>query len=402
MFRALKIKAKKPQQKGKTMNTRTQNNQNHTDHRAVSAEDPFKSIEEYLAGVAAAQAAASNGRADKPPSNDAGDRTEGSNVRQASQVALDLAGGQVAARKAIGAMDRAKVIDVTRRVASRKTRGMTDAQVIEYLANNDGLRDTISGHLFERLDADDLKWLYDMRKRFRLPEGRFLELASEHNRKGIDGVYKGARKKGSAVFAQHKLSESSQQVRNAARKAPKGVRAKTEVVVPRGAKKKISKAATEGVKSLRESGHSVKGVRGMVEKAADPGKATQAGAAAAKNLTLKAGAGAAVLGAGMSVAFDANKVRKGELSVAEAAENAAWAGGEAALCTAATGAATVATAPAIAAGTTALAGSALAGTTAMAAGLATLGPLGVGIGVGIGVGFAVKKVRSKTRGTDAK
>ncbi len=317
--------------------------------------------------------------------------------REAAVTAVGIAGGEAARRAAFDALDRNKVIDVARRVATKKTAGMTDAQVVHFIADNAGFRKSLAGHLHEVLDAEDLKFIYDLRSKCGLSEGRFLQLYAEHNRKGLDGAYKGATKAGEALFAQHKLTENPAQMRKAASKVGPRLRGKTELVVGRGMKDKAAEQAAKGLKGVRETGRSVAEINGIVQKAADPKRATRAGTKAAGQLTLKAGAGAAALGAGVSVACDVNKVRKGELTISEATENAAWAGGEAALCTAAAAGATMAAAPAIAAGTAALAASTAAGTTAMAAGLVALGPVGVGIGASICIGVGVKKARTRLR-----
>lgn len=314
------------------------------------------------------------------------------------EVAVTGAGavvGESARRAVVDAIDRKKVIDVARHVASSKTKGMTDGQVLEFIASNDGFRKSLGGHLHEALDAADLKQIYDLRKTLGMSEGRWLKLYAEHNRKGLDGAYKGARKAGDAVFAQHKLSDNPQQLKKAAEKVGKTVRGKTELVVARGTN---VDGVTEGLKGSRQVGRTLKQINGMVEKAADPKKVTDIGAKSAQKLSLKAGAASAGIGVGISVACDANRLRKGEIALAEAAENAAWAGGEAAACTLAAAGATAAAAPAIAAGTAALAASTAAGTTVAAAGLAALGPVGLGIGISIGIGIGIKKVRKATRG----
>ena len=318
-----------------------------------------------------------------------------STKREAAQTAVGIAGGEVGRRTVVDAIDRKKVIDVARHVASKKCKEMTDAQVLQFVCENEGFRKSLAGHLHEQLDAADLKKIYELRKQLHMSEGRWLKLYAEHNRKGLDGAYKGARKAGDACFTQHKLSENPQQLKKAASKVNARVRGKTELVVGRGTK--VDAKTAKGLKGVREAGRSVKDVRGIVEKAADPTKVTRAGTQAAQKLTLKAGAGAALIGAGLSVATDVSKLRKGEISGGEVAENAAWAGGEAAICTLATAGVTAAAAPTIAAGTAALAASSVAGTTAMAAGLATLGPIGLGIGIGIGIGFGVKKLRKAVR-----
>jgi len=314
---------------------------------------------------------------------------------EAAVTASGIAGGEVARRGIADARMRAEVIKVARRVASKKMANLTDPQVVAELAAKPGFRRSVAGHLHEQLDASDLKKINDLRQKLGLSGSRILELYPEHNRPGLDGVYKGARKAGQAKFAQHKLTNSEQQLKKAASKTHKCVRGKTELVVGRGTK--VSEQSAQGLKGVRQAGRSVKEVGKLIEKAADPSKANLAGAEAAKKLTAKAGGGAALLGAGVSVAFDLKGAVNGEKTAGEVAENAAWAGGEAAVTTLASAGATAATASTVAAGTAALAGSSIAGTTAMAAGLATLGPIGIGIGVGFGVGFGVKKIRSALR-----
>lgn len=317
-------------------------------------------------------------------------------LHEAAVTATGLAGGEAARRAIVDARAREAVIKVARRVASKKTRGMTDAQVAAFIRDNSGFRNAIRGHLHEHLDAVDIRQIYELRKKFNLSPGRVLELYPEHNRPGLDGVYKGARKAGSAVFAQHKDSQNPVYLKEAARKVGKGVRAKTELVVTRGTK--VNEATKQGLKGFREAGRRSKDLTRMIDVAADPSKVTKAGANAADKITAKAGGAAAVVGVGISVAADARKVYRGEKSAVEAAENAAWAGSEAAVSTVASAAVTTAAAPTIAAGVTALAGSSALGTTAAAAGLAALGPVGVGIGVGVGVSIGVKVVRNKVRG----
>lgn len=369
--------------------------QTETTHTEPTTDELLAVVIEAETATARSAKATEPRKSGKPPSTKEAPRR--SKKREAATTVIGVAGGEAARRAIVDAVDRKKVIEVACRVATKKTAGMTDAQVMQFVIENDGFRKSLAGHLHEQLDAEDLKHIYELRKTLRMSEGRFLKLYAEHNRKGLDGAYKGALKKGDALFAQHKASANPNQVRKAADKVGKSVRGKTEVVVPRGVKKNLKASDVKGLKGVRESGRSLKTLNGMVERAADPKKLTDAGTKAAGRLTLKAGAGAAAFGAGLSIACDANKVRKGEMTKAQAAENAAWAGGEAALCTAATAGVTMAAAPTLAAGTAALAASTAAGTTAMAAGLATLGPVGLGIGVGIGIGFGVKKVRQRVR-----
>jgi hypothetical protein len=325
------------------------------------------------------------------------DPPDGAGTRRGSvATTVGVAGGEAARRAIVDAVDRQRIVEVARHVARTKTRGMTDAQVMQFVVENDGFRKSLAGHLHEHLDAEDLKRIYELRKKLRMSEGRWLKLYSEHNRRGLDGAYQGVRKAGEACYAQHKLTENPQQLKKAAHRVGNRVRGKTELVVARGTE--VTPEAAQGLKGVREAGRTAKGVRGMVDKAADARRVTDAGSKAAQKLTLKAGAGAAAVGVGISVVYDTKGVISGDKSVGEAAENAAWAGGEAAACTLATAGATAAAAPAIAAGTAALAGSSVAGTTALAAGLATLGPVGLGVGVGIGVGFGVKKLRKAVRG----
>lgn len=329
-----------------------------------------------------------------PPSTAA---TSGrSKAREAAVTLAGTAGGLTAGRAASDALARKKVIEVAKRVASRKTAGMSDQQVLEFLQANEGFRRSLVGHLHEQLDAEALKRIYEARKRLGLPEGWYVELYSKHNNTARDGVVKGARN-GRALFLEYKASQNPQQMRKAASKAARGSRAKTGLVAPRGVKKTLSTRDVAGLKDVRDAGLSLKQMQAMVDKAANPAKVTQAGTKAAGQLTLRASAGAALLGAGISAACDANKVRKGEMTPAEAAENAAWAGGEATACTVAAAGATVAAAPTLAAGATILAGSSVAGTTALAAGLTVLGPIGVGIGTSLAVGYGVKKLRTTVR-----
>ena len=144
---------------------------------------------------------------------------------------------------------------------------------------------------------------------------------------------------------------------------------------------------------------SVKAAHEVAEKVAEIRKAVGKRAHAPKRPSAKAGAAAAAVAAGISLACDIDKVRKGSMTKGEALEYAAWAGGEAAACTVATALVTTAAAPAIAAGTAALAGSSGAGTNAMAVGLAALGPLGVGLGVGLAISLLASALRGAPRGS---
>lgn len=337
------------------------------------------------------------------PTESAGETTgpSRSHTREATQTAVGVAGGEVARSAIATAVDCSKLIAAARHVATRQTKGASDADVLQLIAGNDRFRESLAGHLHEHFDAEDLKRIYDIRKKLRMSEGRFLKLYPEHNHKGLDGFYTGGvrtKKATQACFANHKFSTKPQQLKKAAANVDVRVRGKTDLVVARGVKKNVAAKTSQGLKGVRETGRSVKDIRGIVEKAADPAKASQVGAKAAKNLSAKAGGGAALAGAGISILCDINKVRKGELRGRQLAENAGWAAGEAAVCTFASAGVTLAAAPGIAAGTAALAGSTAAGTTAMAAGLVTLGPAGLGVGVGIGVGYGVKKLRKCIRG----
>src|SRR5688572_25028224 len=64
---------------------------------------------------------------------DDGDR---SGTREAATTGAGVLGGEVARRQIADAVNTRKVIDVARRVASRKTAGMSDAQVLEFLGSN--------------------------------------------------------------------------------------------------------------------------------------------------------------------------------------------------------------------------------------------------------------------------
>ena len=146
--------------------------------------------------------------------------------------AVGTAAGVAAGRRAVDAASRKEVIKVARRVASRKTADMTDTEVLLFLAGNKKFREvTLPGHLHEFLDAKDFATISNLKTRLGLKPSRILKLASDPCRPGIDGTYKGARKVGSAVHAQHKLTESRHQMKNAAVKVDKRVRGKTELVV---------------------------------------------------------------------------------------------------------------------------------------------------------------------------
>jgi hypothetical protein len=292
---------------------------------------------------------------------------------------------------------------------------MSDEQVLRWVLEEPGRLKMLGGHLHEMLDAADLKQLA------KLTGGRTrtLLLYHAHNRPGLDGAYKaaarkagsGAGKKASAQtakraarkaaskprFAQHKLSNNPESIKSAAKKVHPRLRGKTEAVVGRGSRK-AAQAAVKDKMRIREAGRSVKDINKVLERAADPKRVKDIGKNAGTKIGAKAVGGAGVLAGGISIATDAKGLIKGEKTPLEAAENAAWATGEGAVTAAASAAATTALAPSILAGTTALAGSTAAGTTMMAAGLATLGPIGVGIGCGIGIGYGVKKLRKATRG----
>jgi hypothetical protein len=112
---------------------------------------------------------------------------------------------------------------------------MSDREVLEFVARNEGFRKSLAGHMHEYFDAEDLKRIYELRKRLGVSEGRWLKLFAEHNRKGLDGIYMGATK-GGARFAQHKLTTNPQLLKKAADKVPGNIRAQTELVVARGTK----------------------------------------------------------------------------------------------------------------------------------------------------------------------
>lgn len=324
-----------------------------------------------------------------------------SHIREATQTAAGVAGGEAARRGIASAVDRSKLIAVARHVATRQTEGASDAEVLKLIASNDCFRKSLACHLHKYLDAEDLKSIYDLRKTLGMSEGRFLKLYATHNYPGLDGFYTGGartNKATQACFTSHKLSENPQRLKQAAANVDFRVRGKTELVVARGVKKNVAAKTSQGLKGVRETGRSVKDIHSIIEKAAEPAKASQVGPEAATNITAKASGSAALASAGISILCDINKVYKGELRLRQLAENAAWAGSEAGACTFVVASVTQAAAPGIAACATALAGSTLAGTTTMAAGLRTLGPAGLGIGVGIGVSYGVKKLRKCTRG----
>jgi hypothetical protein len=321
-------------------------------------------------------------------------------ARRASIAAAGVVGGEASRRAITTCVDREFVASAARRVASRQTASLTDRQVLLWLAEKPGRIRMLGGHLHEMLDAQTLKRLAKMSG----GRARTLALYAEHNRQGLDGAYKAATRKvtkkaaGSAarkgaakpLFAQHKLSDKPETIATAANKIGPRLRGKTEVVVPRGAKK----AAKEGVQDsmrIRESGHSIKDIDRMLKSAADPARVEEIGIQAGRRLGAKAIAGAGLASGGISVLFDTKGLIEGTTTPVEAAENAAWASLEGATTAA------VASAATMAAATAALAGSSLAGTTVMAAGLATLGPVGLAIGCGVAVSFGVGWVRKTTR-----
>jgi hypothetical protein len=241
-----------------------------------------------------------------------------------------------------------------------------------------------------------MKLLY----RFRL-RSTWLDLCAKPNEKGIDGTYRGARRAFARrtdsvpLTVQHKLSSNPTKLRSAADKVSKEARAVTELVTPLRVTRPQAKG--DGLHGFRQGGWTIKRVRDMVEDAANPERLSQVGETAAKSATKKAGAKSAVLAATISVTCDVQKVRRGDLSVTEAAENAGWAGSEAAIATIAGALVTKAMTPTIAAGTSLLAGSTLAGTTTMAAALALAGPWAVGVSTTAAVSVGVKEVRERFR-----
>ncbi len=326
--------------------------------------------------------------------------TEWSVPREGATTVTAAGAGEFARRGVKDALDRETVIAVARHTASNKTAGMTDEQVLLWLIERKARRDGLAGHVFERLDARDMKRLYTLRLRH-----TWLQLCEKPNEKGIDGTYRGARRAlarrtvSTARTAQHKLTEHPTQLKTAASKVSKKARSETELVTPRGVTRPTAQA--DGLHGFRQGGWTIKDVREMVESAANPDRVTRVGAEAAKRATVKAGASAAAASATFSVACDTLKVHRGDLTVAEAAENAAWAGGEAAIATVASAAVTKTAAPTIAAGVSLLAGSTIPGTTAIAAGLAVLGPVSVGIGTSAAVSVTIKKVRKLLRAASA-
>jgi len=323
----------------------------------------------------------------------------GANVLSATRRAylqvIDLALSAVAANGIRRILDTQTVIKVARHVASKKTRNLTDAQVLEFIADNHSFRRSLGGHLFEALDEQNLKTIHNLRKQLGLSEGRFLKLYPEHNRRGLDGVYKGAVRAGEPLFAQHKASANINQLRKAAAKTGKSVRAKTELVILRDVHVGLNEI--KGLKRVRHAGPSMTELRAMIDHAADPGAVRRTGAAAVEKFTLKCSVGAAALSGGMSFVLDLRHVRRGEMTAAAAVENALWNGAEAALSTAATGAVTVCTTPLLAAGVSILVESTWIGTTAAAAGLATAGPAVLVIGTGLAVGYGVQQTRRHLR-----
>jgi hypothetical protein len=341
---------------------------------------------------------------DHPPAEhlEATDGVQGSTEREVAAIGIGLIGGEVGRRAIKDAIDRKSVVDAARRVASRQSVGFSDEQVLNWLLEKPGRIKMLGGHLHEMLDAKDLKQLA------KLTGGRtrVLELYPAHNRPGLDGVYKEATRAGKkavtngakpAKLAQHKLSGNKQAIKAAADKVCPQVRGKTEAVVARGTKK-VAKEAVGDKMRVREAGRSLRDIHTMLERAADPAKVADIGKQSAAKLGAGAIGGAAGLSVGLSIAGDVKGLVTGEKSLGEAAENAAWAAGESAATATASVLLTAAAAESIAVGVTVLAGSSVAGTTLMAAGLATLGPIGLGIGCGIAIGFGVRKVRKATRG----
>ena len=371
-----------------------------TKPKSSKAEPTAEDVEQVIGEAEralAADAEAAHQRAHPPDPTDGDDHGSSrsrkpSARRGAATTAGSSATAEIARRMVKGVKDRDQVVHAARRVASRQTAGLTDDQVLLWILEKPGRLRMLGGHLHEMFDADDLNLLR------KLTRGRVAgaELYAAHNRPGLDAYRTGSMGTGGARYTQHKKSANPQVLKKAADKTHRRVRGKTELAVPRGTK--VSEETARGMKGVRQTGRSAKDIDRVLKNAADPSKVRDVGTKAAQKVSLKAGAAGAAVGAGISVACDVKGLVNGEKSVGEVAENAAWSAGEAGASTVAAAGATVLAAPTIAAGTAALAGSTAAGTTALAAGLATLGPIGLGVGVSIGVGVGVKKLRKKLRG----
>jgi len=311
---------------------------------------------------------------------------------QARNTVVNLATGEAVRRRVMGAIDPGRVVQVARRVATGKTAGMTDEHVVRWLAENQARQSTIAGHVHERLDEDAVKALRAVRKALGLRPGPLLKLYDAQNRPSLDGFYQQPLP-GGVRYAQHKLSSNPTTLAQASKKIPAHiVRRQTELVVPRGTRAVAEPTAT-AMHSVRETGHSLSQVRGMLQRAADPARAAEVGARAAKKLTLRGAAGAAAVGGGLTAITSAVAVARRQKTMAEASTDVAWSAGEAALSATATAAATVAVTPAVAASGSALAASSVVGTTALAAGVAVAAPVAVSLAVAAGVGYGVRRLR---------
>lgn len=320
---------------------------------------------------------------------ESGGREDG--VGEYIQSGANAVAGKLGTESALDALDLADLIQVARRVGCKATTGMSDQEVLVWLAEKPGRLRMLGGHLHEWLDAKDLKVL----SRVAPSHFRELVLYKAHNRPGLDGAYRLA-VKGDPRFATHKFSDGGLVLKGAAVKVPGKLRGQTEVVVARGQGETARKAV--GSMRVREAGRSLDDVQSIVAKAADPDKVLHAGAQAAKKMSAATAGKAGAIGACLNLAWNANAVRQGDKAVVDAAEDAGWAAVESAAGAYAAAGATAASAAYVAAGTTALAASSVGGTTAAAAGLALLGPVGVGIGASLAVGIGVRKLRQAVRG----
>ncbi len=306
-----------------------------------------------------------------------GNRVEPATLRRRAQKALIAGAGEYARRGVRDAFDRELVFKAVARVATKKSHGKT---LIEQAAMVVRSSDSYKGHVFELMDQRAFNALKGA-------SGKVIELCPEHNRKAIDGVYKvGGRTVG-------ELQAKASRNPNYLARAAKGSVPKTrELVVTRDGKR-VAERAVKGKMPVRASAVSDKDLSRALKKAKTTKKASQVGTAGALRATAQAAGGAAALGAAISVAGDARKLKQGDITKGRAAKRAGIAAAEGATCTALSAAAGAAAAPAIASGVTALVGSTVAGTTAAAAGLAVLGPIGITIGGGILVGSGFKKLR---------
>src|SRR4051812_36777472 len=85
------------------------------------------------------------------PSRSAASRPR-TRARKAAEAGVGVATGEATRRRVTDATDLKTVIEVARRVGCRQTQGLTDDQVLRWLAEKPGRLRTLGGHVFEHLD----------------------------------------------------------------------------------------------------------------------------------------------------------------------------------------------------------------------------------------------------------